>query len=111
MIAMNRPPTADKRARRAAVRFVLMIGIPSFFADFTYEGSPSIVGPFLGTLGATGTVVGIVTELLGYGLRLVSGRWANNSGKYWPVTIFGYVLQMLPVPALALAGNWPAAAA
>jgi predicted MFS family arabinose efflux permease len=101
------------RIRRIAVRFVLMIGILSFFADFTYEGSRSIIGPLLGTLGASGTVVGIVTgfgELLGYGLRLVSGRWADASGKYWPITIFGYVLQMLSVPALALAGSWPAAA-
>ena len=111
---MDRSPTVDKRARWVAVRFVLMIGILSFFADFTYEGSRSIIGPFLGTLGATGTIVGIVTgfgELLGYGLRLVSGRWADSSGKYWPITIFGYVVQMLSVPALAFAGNWPAAAA
>jgi MFS family permease len=114
MTAMDSSPTADKRARWVAVRFVLMIGILSFFADFTYEGSRSIIGPFLGTLGATGTVVGIVAgfgELLGYGLRLVSGRWADTSGKYWPITIFGYVVQMLSVPALALAGNWHAAAA
>ena len=111
---MDRSPTEDKRARWVAVRFVLTIGILSFFADFTYEGSRSIIGPFLGTLGATGTVVGIVTgfgELLGYGLRLVSGRWADTSGKYWPITIFGYVVQMLSVPALAFADNWPTAAA
>lgn len=111
---MDRSSTEDKRARWVAVRFVLTIGILSFFADFTYEGSRSIIGPFLGTLGATGTVVGIVTgfgELLGYGLRLVSGRWADISGKYWPITIFGYVVQMLSVPALAFADNWPTAAA
>lgn len=100
--------------RRIAIRFVLTIGFLSVFADFTYEGSRSIIGPFLGTLGATGTIVGVVVgfgELLGYGLRLVSGRWADASGKYWPITIGGYVVQMLSVPALALADNWPAAAA
>jgi MFS family permease len=99
--------------RRIAIRIVLTIGILSFFADFTYEGSRSIVGPFLGTLGATGTIVGIVVgfgELLGYGLRLVSGRWADTSGQYWPITICGYVVQMLSVPALALADSWPTAA-
>lgn len=107
-------PLACERVRWIAVRFVLMIGILSFFADFAYEGSRSVLGPFLGTLGATGTVVGIVTgfgELLGYGLCLVSGRWADISGKYWPITIIGYIVQMLSVPALALAGTWPAAAA
>ena len=97
-----------------ALRFIVLIGILSFFADFTYEGSRSIVGPYLATLQASGTVVGIVAgfgELLGYGLRLFSGRWADATGRYWPITIFGYVVQMASVPALALTGSWPAAAA
>jgi len=113
-VAEHGATPSEACARRIAVRFVLMIGILSFFADFTYEGSRSIIGPYLATLGATGTVVGIVTgfgELAGYGLRLVSGRWADASGKYWPITIFGYAVQMAAVPALALTGNWPAAAA
>jgi len=99
---------------RSAFRFVLLIGILSFFADFTYEGSRSILGPFLLSLQASATVVGIVTgfgELLGYALRLVSGRLADTTGKFWPITIFGYVLQMASVPALALVASWPAAAA
>jgi MFS family permease len=102
------------RARRTALRFIISIGILSFFADFTYEGSRSIIGPYLATLQASGAVVGIVTgfgELLGYGLRLFSGRWADATGRYWPITIFGYVVQMASVPALALTGSWPAAAA
>ncbi len=105
---------ADIRDRRIALRFVVLIGILSFFADFTYEGSRSIVGPYLATLQASGTIVGIVTgfgELLGYSLRLFSGRWADVTGRYWPITIFGYVVQMASVPALALTRSWPAAAA
>ncbi len=104
---------ADSRTRRTALRFVLLIGVLSFFADFTYEGSRSILGPFLALLGASGTVVGVVTgfgELLGYGLRLVSGRLADATRQYWPITIFGYVVQMASVPALALVDSWPAAA-
>jgi hypothetical protein len=49
-----------------------MIGVVSFFADFTYEGARSITGPFLAVLGASGTVVGFVAgfgELLGWGIR------------------------------------------
>jgi hypothetical protein len=64
---------ADISASRRAFRFVLLIGILSFFADFTYEGSRSIIGPFLASLQASGTVVGVIAgfgELLGYGLRL-----------------------------------------
>ncbi len=100
-------------ARRTAFRFVLLIGVLSFFADFTYEGSRSIIGPYLGSLQATATIVAFVTgfgELLGYSLRLISGRLADWTGKYWPITIFGYVVQMSAVPALALTGSWPAAA-
>ena len=103
----------DLRTSRTALRFVLLIGILSFFADFTYEGSRSILGPYLALLQASGTVVGVVTgfgELLGYGLRLVSGRLADATRQYWPITIFGYVVQMSSVPALALVDSWPTAA-
>jgi MFS family permease len=96
-----------------ALRFVLLIGVMSFFADFTYEGSRSIVGPYLALLGASAVVVAIVTgfgELLGYGLRLVSGRLSDRTQQFWPITIFGYIIQMLSVPLLALAGNWQTAA-
>jgi MFS family permease len=99
------------RLRRAspALKFVLMVGVMSFFADFTYEGSRSIVGQFLGKLGAGALAIAFVTgfgELLGYGLRLVSGRGADRTGRYWPITIGGYILQMSAVPLLAVAGNW-----
>jgi MFS family permease len=104
---------ADLCDRRVALRFIVLIGILSFFADFTYEGSRSIVGPYLATLQASGTIVGVVTgfgEFLGYGVRLFSGRWADATGRYWPITIFGYIVQMASVPALALTGSWPAVA-
>jgi predicted MFS family arabinose efflux permease len=110
MSALATPPAAT---RRVALRFVLLIGVLSFFADFTYEGSRSILGPYLASLQASATVVGVVTgfgELLGYALRLVSCRLADATGKFWPITIFGYVLQMTSVPALALTNSWPAAA-
>jgi MFS family permease len=107
-------PLDDAGTRRHALRFVLLIGVLSLFADFAYEGARSVLGPFLATLGATATVVGVVTgfgELAGYALRLVSGRVADMTGRYWPMTIAGYVIQMAAVPALAFAGSWPAAAA
>jgi predicted MFS family arabinose efflux permease len=96
-----------------ALRFILLIGVLSFFADFTYEGARSVLGPFLLTLGASATIVGIVTgfgEFLGYALRLVSGRLADRTQRFWPITIFGYVVQMAAVPALFFAQNWPTAA-
>jgi predicted MFS family arabinose efflux permease len=98
---------------KSAFRFVLLIGIVNFFADLTYEGGRSIIGPFLGALGASATVVGIVAgfgELMGYGLRSVSGYLADKTQKYWVAALCGYAINMLAVPALALAGSWPVAA-
>lgn len=100
--------------RKTAIKFVLLIGILSFFADFTYEGSRSILGPYLASLQASAFAVGVISglgELLGYGLRLVSGRLADRTLKFWPITIVGYLVQMSSVPLLALAGNWQMAAA
>lgn len=77
-------------------------------------GGRSIMRPFLGTLGASATVIGIVAglgELPGYSLRSISGYLADKTHQYWIVTFVGYVVNMLAVPVLALAGNWPVAAA
>src|SRR2546423_10974730 len=96
-----------------AFRFVFVLGIANLFADLNYEGARSSTGQFLGTLGASATIVGFTAglgELLGYALRSVSGIISDRTGKYWIVTIVGYVINMLAVPALALAGNWPVAA-
>lgn len=98
---------------KAALRFVIVIGGANFFADLTYEGARGITGPFLGSLGASATVVGFVAgfgELVGYSLRSVTGYFADRTRKYWLVTFVGYIINMLAVPALALAGNWPVAA-
>lgn len=100
-------------ARRAALRFVLLLGVVSAFSDMTHEGARGITGPFLGSLGASATIIGIVAglgEFLGYALRFVFGYAADRTGKYWPITLVGYTVQMLVVPLLALTGGWPAAA-
>jgi MFS family permease len=98
---------------RSALRFVVIIGIANFFADFTYEGARGIVGPFLGSLGASAAIVGFVAglgELMGYGLRAVSGYFADKSHRHWAFAFVGYTVNLLAVPALALATRWPLAA-
>jgi len=105
---VKRGPSAAR-----AFRFVLIIGIANLFADMTYEGARSSTGQFMGSLGASAAVVGFTAgfgELLGYVLRSVSGYIADRTGKYWVLTISGYVINMLAVPALALTGTWPVAA-
>src|SRR6266481_835950 len=98
---------------RSALQFVVIIGIVNFFADFNYEGARGIVGPFLGSLGASAAIVGFVAglgELMGYGLRSVSGYFADKLHHHWVFAFVGYAINMLAVPALALTGQWPLAA-
>ncbi len=114
---MSDPTSADRAplpapARRRAVAFIVLIGCVSLFADMTYEGGRSIAGPFLGSLGASAVVVSTVAglgEFLGYGVRYFSGRAADRHGRYWPLMMTGYVVNLLSVPLLALAGAWPVA--
>lgn len=92
-----------------AVKFVILLGLISLFSDMTYEAARSINGAFLKILGTSGTTVGIVAglgELIGYGLRFVSGYIADKTKKYWTILITGYLLNLLSVPLLALAGYW-----
>jgi MFS family permease len=112
--ADQKPPLArDVVGRPAALRFIILIGIVSLFADMTYEGARSITGPYLGVLGASATVVGIVAglgELIGFGIRLLSGWLGDRTQRYWTITITGYGINLLAVPLLALAGSWETAA-
>jgi predicted MFS family arabinose efflux permease len=95
--------------KRTGLAFIVAFGIASLFADAAYEGMRGISGPFLGSLGASGTAVGIIAgagELFGYVLRLASGRAAEKTGAYWVIALAGYVLQMAAVPLMAFAGMW-----
>jgi MFS family permease len=92
-----------------ATKFVVLIGLISLFSDMTYEAARSINGSFLQLLGTNGATVGWVAglgELLGYGLRFTSGYIADKTKKYWTILIVGYLLNLLSVPLLALAGFW-----
>src|ERR1700737_4774451 len=71
-----------RMTRANAVRFIVALGLISLLADVTYEGARSITGPFLGSLGASAAVVGIVAglgELVGYTLRLLFGYAADRT--------------------------------
>ena len=102
-------PKASVFNKTNALRFVILFGIVSFLGDMTYEGARSIMGPYLFVLGASATTVGFVAgfgEFIGYVLRLIFGYLAGKTGRYWTITIAGYVIGLLAVPALALTNHW-----
>jgi MFS family permease len=96
-----------------AFRFVFTVGIVNLFADLTYEGGASINGPFMASLGASAAAISIVAgagEFLGYALRSVFGWLSDKTGRYWTLAFAGYALNLLAVPAMALANQWEVAA-
>ena len=96
-----------------AFNFVLTMGVVNLFGDMTYEGGGAINGQFMASLGASAAVVSITAglgEFLGYSLRSVSGYISDRTGRYWLITFIGYAINLLAVPAMALAGNWQVAA-
>jgi MFS family permease len=103
----------SKPNSRAALQFIVLLGVVSLLADVTYEGARSITGPYLAILGASAAVVATVSglgELIGYGLRLLFGYLSDRTGRYWTLTLIGYAVNVLAVPLLALAGRWEIAA-
>ncbi len=102
-----------KGDRSAAFRFIVCLGFVSLFADMTYEGAHSVIGPLLKDLGATATQVGIIAglgEMIAASLRYFSGKLADKTRAYWTITTLGYVLNLVVVPGLAFVGSWQAAA-
>ncbi|MCX7975275.1 MAG: MFS transporter [Candidatus Aminicenantes bacterium] len=100
-------------SKKGAFQFIVLMGLVSLFSDMTYEGARSLTGPYLGLLGASAFVVGLVAglgEFIGYALRLATGVVADRTRNYWLLAFIGYGLNLLAVPLLALAGRWEIAA-
>ena len=98
----------------SAMIFIILFGIVSLFSDMTHEGASSIRGAYLSLLGASAGAIGFVSglgELVGYSMRYVFGRLTDKTKHYWSMTVAGYILDVLAVPALALVGEhgWVAA--
>ena len=100
---------ADKRKKYSkAMAFIFLFGIVSLFSDMTHEGASSIRGAYLSLLGALAGAIGFISglgELIGYSMRYVFGKLTDKTKHYWPMTIGGYGLDVLAVPALALVGE------
>ncbi|MFZ2636664.1 MAG: MFS transporter [Rectinemataceae bacterium] len=98
-----------KTSHKAAYSFLVLMGVVSLFSDLTYEGARSIVGPYLLLLGAPAATVGFVSglgEFIGYALRLLTGYISDKTKRYWLMTIIGYAINLIAIPALALATDF-----
>ena len=96
------------RSLTPAMTFILLFSIVSLLSDMTHEGAASIRGAYLSLLGASAATIGFVSglgELMGYSLRFFFGKLTDRTKKYWPMTIIGYIVDVLAVPALALVGE------
>ena len=100
--------TKTKKRMSQAMVFIILFGIVSLFSDMTHEGASSIRGAYLSLLGASAGVIGFISglgELIGYSMRYIFGKLTDKTKRYWPMTIVGYVLDVLAVPTLALVGE------
>ncbi len=87
-------------------RVVISFGFVSLAVDMVSDGGRSLAGPLLGQLGASALVVGLVTgagDAIAQAFRLVSGPWADRTGKYWTFSLIGYAMTAICIPLLALA--------
>ncbi|MEM3420855.1 MAG: MFS transporter [Candidatus Hadarchaeum sp.] len=97
--------------RRVAALSILTFGLVSLLGDIIYEGSRSVISPFLLSFGASAFIVGLILglgEFFGYALRMIFGILSDKTRSYWTIFIIGYSL-LIAVPLLALAGSWPLA--
>lgn len=106
MSAPGTDPFPHTRPGWTPWRTVVAFGVVSLAGDMVYEGMRSVTGPFLGSLGASALVVGLITgagEAMALLLRLFSGPLADRTGRYWSLTILGYAMTAVCVPLLAFA--------
>ncbi len=91
------------------MNLIILLGIISLFADITYEGARSIIGPYLFILGSSAVFVGFIGgfgEFVGYFLRILFGYLADKTRNYWLFMIIGYSINVLSVPLLSFANNY-----
>lgn len=94
--------------KKVVIRFILLMGMVSLFADMVYETARGVMGPYLGFLGANAFAIGLifgVGEFLGYFLRIVAGVIVDKTKKYWSFVFIGYGA-IISIPLLAFANYW-----
>ncbi len=93
--------------RKKAYVGIVLLGIVSLLGDIVYEGSRGVVPDYLGFLGATALIVGVIGgagDFLGNAMRLVSGFLVDATRAYWFFIFLGYGL-IVSIPFLGFSGG------
>jgi len=83
------------------------MGIVSMLGDIVYESGRGVAPDYLYFLGASAFLVGVtsgVGELVGYGMRLISGPLADRTHAYWLFIFLGYGL-IISIPVMGFTSN------
>ncbi len=85
----------------------MFMGVVSMLGDIVYESGRGIAPDYLYFLGASAFLVGLTSgigELVGYGVRLLSGPLADRSHMYWLFIFLGYGL-IIAIPLMGLTNS------
>ena len=97
----------QKDLKRKAYVAIMLMGVVSMLGDIVYESGRGIAPDYLYFLGASAFLVGLTSgigELVGYGMRLVSGPLADRSHAYWLFIFLGYGL-IIVIPLMGLTNS------
>lgn len=105
---MASDPNSQKRPR--GMRNVTVLGIVSFFTDFSTEMISGMLPSFIVTeLGASKALLGGIegsAELVSYAFRLVSGSLSDKLRRRKIFILLGYGLSTISKPFFSVSFNW-----
>lgn len=92
------------------MRNVTILGVVSFFTDFSTEMISGVLPLFIVTeLGASRAILGAIegsAELVSYGFRLISGSLSDKLGRRKIFILIGYGLSTISKPFFSISFNW-----
>jgi MFS family permease len=101
---------SDENKHAGGLRNVMIMGIVSFFTDFSTEMVLGVLPIFVvKDLGASRAILGAMegsAELTSYVLRMVSGSLSDSIGKRKIFVVIGYTLSTVSKPFLVISNGW-----
>jgi MFS family permease len=100
----------DKSKRPGGLRNVIMMGLVSFFTDFSTEMVLGVLPIFVvKDLGASRAILGAMegsAELTSYVVRMISGSLSDKLGKRKIFVVIGYTLSTISKPFFFWSSEW-----